>query len=55
MHGLPAFRPYRCMRGGVPLFTPTNLGTIALYNDSNGPELLVVWNAFAHSDGAGVH
>lgn len=45
MRSVPKPRPYRCMRGGVILTTPTNLGGLALYNNSSGAELLVVWLA----------
>ena len=40
---LPKMRPQRCMRGGVLPFTPTNLGTVSLYNNSTGAEVLVIW------------
>lgn len=42
MHGIRS-NPRRCMRGGVLRFTPANLGTVGLYNNSTGPELLVLW------------
>jgi hypothetical protein len=41
MHGLRV-NPRRCARGTVPEFTPTNLGTVALFNNSSGAELLLV-------------
>jgi hypothetical protein len=39
----------RCSRGGGPRFTPVHFGTIALYNDTQGAELLVVWVMFCSS------
>lgn len=40
------------MRGGVFIATPTNLGGLALYNNSQGAELLVVWFWSLSPDGA---
>src|ERR1700680_4566926 len=43
MHGGIKLRPHRCMRGGTTSTTPTNLGGLALYNNSTGAELLALW------------
>jgi hypothetical protein len=39
----PRLNPYRCARGGVGPFTSTNLATISVFNNSKGPELVIVW------------
>jgi hypothetical protein len=42
MHSL-RFNPYRSMRGAASLVGPTNNGTIALYNNGAGADILGVW------------
>ncbi len=36
------FRPRQAARGGIVSHTPTNFGTVSLYNPSTGPHVLVV-------------
>ena len=44
----------RLATGIIPLFTPTNTGVVALYNNSTGPFILAVWDFVINpSSGAG--
>ena len=40
------FDPYQAARAGFAPFTPTNLGTLALYNDGAANFRLLVWLAY---------
>ena len=43
MSSVPRLRPNRCMRGGAATFTTSNYGTVALFHNGTGRDLLAVW------------
>ncbi len=43
----PRFNPYRAMRGGLLAGSPTNLGTLSVFNDSTGADLIAIWGVLS--------